>query len=220
MKNEEANGEALSSLHKIILKNVCFEYAGSNTRIEYPDLVLEEKNVYHLVGKNGTGKSTLLKILEKYYYGYEGDILVNGEQGLKDIDETYWHHLVAFIPQKPLLFHMSVRDNVLLGNRNVDRDLYEKLMNDFRIKGMEEKTVGFGGEGISGGEAQSISIIRALLRKPQMILADEPYNTLDGNRKEVLNKYIDMLDSTTFVIVSHQDFSIEREITKVEVCME
>lgn len=220
LENGGGKGEPVDSLHKLVLKNVSFSYAESDTGIQYPDLVLEEKKVYHLVGKNGAGKSTLLKILEKYYYGYEGDILVNGEQGLKDIDETYWHHLVAFIPQKPLLFHMSVRDNVLLGNRNVDRDLYEKLMNDFRIKGKEEKTVGFGGEGISGGEAQSISIIRALLRKPQMILADEPYNTLDGNRKEVLNKYIDMLDSTTFVIVSHQDFSIEREITKVEVCME
>ena len=220
LENGGGKGEPGDSLHKLVLKNVSFSYAESDTGIQYPDLVLEEKKVYHLVGKNGAGKSTLLKILEKYYYGYEGDILVNGEQGLKDIDETYWHHLVAFIPQKPLLFHMSVRDNVLLGNRNVDRDLYEKLMNDFRIKGMEEKTVGFGGEGISGGEAQSISIIRALLRKPQMILADEPYNTLDGNRKEVLNKYIDMLDSTTFVIVSHQDFPIEREITKVEVCME
>ena len=220
LENGGGKGEPVDSLHKLVLKNVSFSYAESDTGIQYPDLVLEEKKVYHLVGKNGAGKSTLLKILEKYYYGYEGDILVNGEQGLKDIDETYWHHLVAFIPQKPLLFHMSVRDNVLLGNRNVDRDLYEKLMNDFRIKGKEEKTVGFGGEGISGGEAQSISIIRALLRKPQMILADEPYNTLDGNRKEVLNKYIDMLYSTTFVIVSHQDFSIEREITKVEVCME
>lgn len=220
MKNEEANGEALSSLHKIILKNVCFEYAGSNTRIEYPDLVLEEKNVYHLVGINGAGKSTLLKILAKYYYNYEGSILVNGEQKLKDIDERSWHGFLAFIPQKPLLFHMSIRDNILLGNREADRDLYEKLLDDFRIKELEDKIVGFGGEGISGGEAQSISLVRALLRKPQMILADEPYNTLDVSRKEMLNKYIDMMDSTTFIIVSHQVFLTEREIHTMEVCVE
>ncbi|MCR2046752.1 ABC transporter ATP-binding protein/permease [Acetatifactor muris] len=220
LKNEEAKGEALSSLHKIILKNVCFEYEGSNTRIEYPDLVLEEKNVYHLVGINGAGKSTLLKILAKYYYNYEGSILVNGEQKLKDIDERSWYGFLAFIPQKPLLFHMSVRDNILLGNREADRDLYEKLLDDFRIKELEDKTVGFGGEGISGGEAQSISLVRALLRKPQMILADEPYNTLDVSRKEMLNKYIDMMDSTTFIIVSHQVFLTEREIHTVEVCVE
>lgn len=164
------------------------------------------------------GKFTLLKILEKYYCGYEGDILVNGGQKLEDFDEKDWHCLVAFIPQKPLLFHISIRDNILLGNKNIDWDLYEKLLNDFRVKGIENKIVGFGGEGISGGEAQSISIIMALLRIPQMILADEPYNTLDSSRKDQLNQYIDMLDSTMFVIVSHQAFEIEREIKIVEVC--
>ena len=217
-ENNGAKGDPLRSLHKLTLSKVCFEYAKSNTRIEYLDLVLEEKNVYHLVGKNGTGKSTLLKILGKYYYGYEGSILVNGEQKLKDIDEKDWHRFVAFIPQKPLLFHMSIKDNILLGNRNADWNLYEQLLNDFKIKEIEDKIVGFGGEGISGGEAQSISIVRALLRKPQMILADEPYNTLDANRKNMLNKYIDRLDSAAFIIVSHQAFQTERKINTVEIC--
>ncbi len=219
LSSGEAAGETLNSLHNLVLKNVCFEYEDSNTKITYPDMVLEEKNVYHLVGKNGTGKSTLLKIFEKYYCDYEGSILVNGEQELKRIDEKDWHDFVAFIPQKPLLFHMSIRENVLLGNKNVDWDLYEKLMEDFGIKEMEDKIVGFEGEGISGGEAQSISIVRALLRKSRMILADEPYNTLDSNRKDVLNQYIDMLDSAAFVIVSHQVFQIKRNIHTVEVCM-
>ncbi len=219
LENDGTKGESLSSLHHLVLKNVCFEYAENNTQIAYPDIVLEEKNVYHLVGKNGAGKSTLLKILEKYYYDYEGNILVNGEQKLKDIDEKDWHHFVAYIPQKPLLFHMSIRDNILLGNQNVDWDLYEKLMNDFRIKEIEDKIVGFGGEGISGGEAQSISIVRALLRKSSMILADEPYNTLDGSRKDMFNQYIDMLDTVMFIIVSHQAFQIDRTIHTMEVGM-
>lgn len=218
LKNDEGKEEPLNCLHRLILKNVSFEYAESNTRIEYPDLVLEEKNVYHLVGKNGAGKSTLLKILEKYYFDYEGEILVNGEQNLRETNEKDWHSLVAFIPQKPLLFHMSIRDNIVLGNREVDWDLYERLMKDFRIKEMEDKIVGFAGEGISGGEAQSISIVRALLRKPQMVLADEPYNTLDRNRKDVLNAYIDRMDSASFIIVSHQAFQIQRKINTVEVC--
>ncbi len=212
LKKDGADGEPLSCLHKLTLRNVCFEYAENNTRIAYPSLALEENKVYHLVGKNGAGKSTLLKILGQHYCGYEGSILVNGKQELKDIDEKDWHRFVAFIPQKPLLFHMSVKDNILFGNRNADWNLYEQLLNDFRLKDIEEKTVGFGGEGISGGEAQSISVVRALLRKPKMILADEPYNTLDANRKNMLNKYIDMLDSTAFLIVSHQAFRIEREI--------
>lgn len=153
LTNDRAAGESLIGVHNLILKNVCFAYAQSNAQIAYPDIVLEEKNVYHLVGKNGAGKSTLLKALAKYYFDYEGDIWVNGEQKLKDIDERDWHRFVAFIPQKPLLFHMSVKDNIILGNTDVDWELYERLMNDFRIKEIEDKIVGFGGEGVSGGEA-------------------------------------------------------------------
>lgn len=218
IKEDEKNAEPLNRVRSLSLKKVSFEYAEDSPKIEYRDFELEEKMVYHLVGKNGAGKSTLLKILGKYYFGYEGEILVNGEQKLRDIDEKDWHHSVAFIPQKPWLFHMSIRDNIVLGNRDVDWDLYEKLMNEFRLKEIEEKTVGFGGEGISGGEAQSISIVRAFLRKPRMILADEPYNTLDTDRRNLLNQYIDRLDTTTFIIVSHQAFQIERKMNIMEVC--
>lgn len=216
-KGMETGGEPLSCLRHLVLRDVSFEYADSDTRITYPDFVLEGKKVYHLIGKNGAGKSTLLKILEKSYSGYEGDILVNGERNLREIDEKDWHDLVACIPQKPLLFHMSVRDNILLGNRNIDPELYERLINEFGIKEIEDKIVGFGGEGISGGEAQSISIVRAFLRKPRMILADEPYNTLDAHRKNTLNRYMDGLDSTIFVIVSHQTVQLKRRIDTLEI---
>jgi len=65
---------------------------------------------------------------------------------------------------------------------------------------------------VSGGQKQRAAVARAMITEPDMILADEPYNTLDANRKNMLNKYIDMLDSTAFLIVSHQAFRIEREI--------
>ena len=217
LKGTEDSGKALDGIHNLKLENLSFKYEENNTKITYPYLVLEEKNIYHLVGKNGIGKSTLLKVLGKYYSGYEGSILVNKSQELKDVNEKDWYRLVAYIPQKPLLFHMSIKDNILLGLRDVDWELYEKLMNEFGLKKIEDKMVGFGGEGVSGGEAQSISIVRVLLRKPQMILADEPYNTLDIHRKNTLNNYIDMMKSTTFVIVSHQKFQIERTIMEVHM---
>lgn len=199
-----AENQSLEEIHDIVIDGVSYTYPETDKTIIYPSASLETHNIYHIKGQNGAGKTTLLKILMKYYPDYEGNILVDGKN-LREIRREDWYGLVSYIPQKPVLFHLSVRDNILLGNKNVDNELYEKLLKDFRLKELENKMVGFGGEGISGGEAQSISIVRTLLRKPGVVLADEPYNTLDQERRRIFSQYMNSMEDTLFLVVSHQE---------------
>ena len=155
-----------------------------------------------IVGENGSGKTTLVKILSGLIMKKGGSLRVN------DVDvehlsiESRRSH-IAYAEQNPYLFKGTVRENIRLGNLSATDIEIDALANRLGIFSLCERDV-IGGEELSGGEKQKISIARALLKDTEVILLDEPSNHLDEETKNWLMQFIKN-STKTIVYISHDN---------------
>ncbi len=123
----------IEAVRKILVQNVTFAYDDTENKLVYKPMCFEKDNIYVIVGKNGSGKSTFMKILMGYFSEYSGEILVDSLD-FKSIDLESWYKNVGYVPQLPVLFEMSVRDNILFDNTNYDQVKYQSLLKEFQIR--------------------------------------------------------------------------------------
>lgn len=155
-----------------------------------------------IVGLNGTGKSTLLKCLIGLYDNYEGNILINNVS-LREIDLEWWRSKISYVPQMPFLFKESIRNNILLDTDSTLDEL-EHILKLLNVDMDLEKMVIKGGINLSGGEKQKISIARALIKKCEILILDEPFNNLDSMTKESIYKFLKHTDLIV-ISISHDE---------------
>ena len=173
---------------------------------------MHKKNV--ICGENGTGKSTLLKLLLGLYPDYQGEILINGKE-LGSLNPVKWREKCAFVEQVPFLFEGTVRENVKLG-RDVSDEEVTQMMERVGIAHLAERRVGGEKTELSGGECQKIAIARALLRNAEILILDEPTNHLDEAAKQWLMDFIQKFDQT-MIYVSHEESMIQLADRKIAV---
>lgn len=157
-------------------------------------------------GENGSGKSTLSKLFCMLLKSYEG-IITTGNLDLKTINAENWRKLVAYAPQAAYIFSGTVRENIMIANLEVSKEEIDQFMSDFGILPLADRVISLDSE-LSGGEKQKISIIRALIKKAELLILDEPSNHLDKKSVLVLKKYIETTKKTV-IIISHDDFLLE-----------
>ncbi len=197
------------------LKDVSFGYTADNFVIENANLQFAAGKTYALVGPTGGGKSTLASIMARLYDPTSGTVYLDG----KDI-RAYLPHdkaqAVSVILQDPILFSGSVADNIRYGNNTLtgvnDADLETML----KSKGFADVIARFpeglgsavsqgGGAGLSIGQKQLISFMRALLREPRLLILDEATANIDTVTEAILNKTLEALPKdTTKVIIAHR----------------
>ncbi len=164
-----------------------------------------------IVGPAGSGKSTLSKIILKFYQPNTGHILIDDIDGVQ-IDPAFLRRHIGYIPQNVTLFHGSIRDNIVMAAPYIDD---EALLRAAKISGVHQfvnehpegydRQVGEGGNLLSGGQKQAIAIARAILLDPQVYLFDEPTNSLDNARiKEFITQMEQHIQGKTFIVVSHK----------------
>lgn len=191
----------LVEIHNLLVKR------GNHPALQLDHLTIQEGEVLAVVGPNGAGKSTLLLTLARLLKPEQGEILFNGRQATAEPDTAY-RRRIALVMQDPLLFDTSVFDNVASGLRF--RSLPKQEVRDKVPLWLERLGVGHlskrrAGQ-LSGGEAQRVSLARALVLEPQLLLLDEPFSALDPPTRSRLLEDLGMLldeTATTTVFVTH-----------------
>lgn len=211
---EKTDGETVGEVSAIAFRNVTFSYDGKNDILKNcsEQISMHKKNV--ICGENGTGKSTLLKLLLGLYPDYQGEILINGKE-LGSLNPVKWREKCAFVEQVPFLFEGTVRENVKLG-RDVSDEEVTQMMERVGIAHLAERRVGGEKTELSGGECQKIAIARALLRNAEILILDEPTNHLDEAAKQWLMDFIQKFDQT-MIYVSHEESMIQLADRKIAV---
>jgi tungstate transport system ATP-binding protein len=193
--------KALVELRDLLVKR------GKHPALQLNHLTIQEGEVLAVVGPNGAGKSTLLLALARLLKPERGEILFNGQQALAESDTVY-RRRVALVMQDPLLFDTSVFDNVASGLRfrGIARDeIRRKVPLWLERLGVGHLSKRRAGQ-LSGGEAQRVSLARALVLEPQLLLLDESFSALDPPTRSRLLEDLGMLldeTATTTVFVTH-----------------
>lgn len=182
--------------------SVCYKGKKVNA-IENININIEKGQICTVVGPSGVGKSTILKVLAGIIKNYEGKAYIEG----KEVNPT--DHSIGFIPQNyGLVEWKTIKQNIYLsskvknGTKNIDNEFYEKLLDKLNI-GKYEKCYP---RNLSGGEKQRVSIARAFLLKPNLLLMDEPFSALDIlTREDARRLFLDVWNEhkVTTILVTH-----------------
>lgn len=195
---------------KIELKNVKFSYNEEQV-LKGINFTIDEKDTVAIVGKSGSGKTTIINLISKLYTVNSGSILIDGIN-INQLDKYTLRNNIAVIPQKPYLFNVTIRENLLMVCPSASHKQLENVckiceIHDYIMSLPDgyNTLVGEGGVNLSGGEAQRIAIARALLMKSKIILFDEATSALDNETQTNIQNAINNISSEyTMVIIAHR----------------
>ena len=198
---------------RIELNNIKFNYPSRlNVRVlDGLNMKIEAGYKVAFVGETGCGKSTLIQLIERFYDPIEGEVLIDGVN-IKEYNLTGLRKFIGYVGQEPVLFAMSIKDNLKLAKPDAsDDDLRGALeaANAWNFVQMLEKKidtfVGVGGCQLSGGQKQRIAIARAILQDPSVLLLDESTSALDRkNEKEIQETLDNFSKNRTTITIAHR----------------
>lgn len=208
------SGIEIEEIKSIDMKVDYFSYSKSSSPVlQGINIHIQKGEKIGIVGSSGSGKSTLGKVLLGLYDVEHGSIEINGNNLGKICKQSY-RKLFGVVPQDPLLFDKSIKENICMDKKISDKDLKKILYqvgleNDVKQMPMKEHTVvAEQGKGLSGGQRQRIALARALVYKPQILLLDEATSFVDSyNEKRINNTLLE--SECTQIIISHRLSSVK-----------
>ena len=202
----------------IEFKNVTFKYPGAHEAVLSDiNFVAEPGKTTAFIGSTGSGKSTLINLIPRFYDVTDGEILVDGVD-VRNVKQHDLRKLIGVVPQKGVLFSGTIRSNLQYGAHDAtDEELNEviriaqaKEFVDDKPKGLSEE-IAQGGTNVSGGQKQRLAIARALAKNPEILIFDDSFSALDFNTDAVLRKELSQLTAksqNTVLIVGQRIASI------------
>jgi len=197
----------------ITIRNLTFRYlgAGNDPVFTKLDLTFPEGKTTAIVGASGSGKTTILKLLLRYYQPEEGDILV-GDKKLDQINFNLWRDSCGSVLQDNHVFADTIEKNISV---NEDYPNREKILQAVTIANLEgfiseepfglETKIGTAGKGISQGQKQRLMIARAIYKEPEYIFLDEATNSLDANNEKIIvEKLNQFFENRTVIVIAHR----------------
>nr|WP_288824930.1 ABC transporter ATP-binding protein [uncultured Clostridium sp.] len=177
-------------------KNVSFQYPGAADYVlENVSFIAGKGETVAFIGSTGSGKSTLISLIPRFYDATEGEILVDGVN-VKDYTQEALHNKIGYVPQKAVMFRGTVSSNVAFGDNGRKKPLPEEIESAVKtaqgsefVEKMEnqyEAEIAQGGTNVSGGQKQRLAIARAVCRKPEIYIFDDSFSALDYKTDRVL----------------------------------
>ena len=213
--SDEVNARKLSVTDvkgKIEFRNVSFAYPTKPGMYVLRDVsfVIQPGQTVALVGFSGSGKSTVVQLLERFYDVEEGEILID-DVNIKEYNLIELRKVIGLVSQEPVLFKRSVFDNILYGKLNASKDdVYNAAKKAAIDKVVDICNVGSGDNAVSGGEKQRIAIARVFLKNPIILLLDEATSALDKESEIEIQKSItDLQKGRTSITIAHRLSTIE-----------
>jgi len=207
--NRELSGQ-------IEFRNVSFTYPDTGIEaLKDVSFKVESGQRLAIVGRTASGKSTIAELLLRFYDVTEGEILIDG-RNIKDLDLSNLRKRVGYVPQNVFLFSDTIEDNVRFGRSDADSDMVQQYSKhaaiDNDIMDLPDAYATFVGERgvtLSGGQKQRLSIARALIKDPDIILMDDSLSAIDANTEHKILSYLDdVLKSKTSIIITHRVSSL------------
>lgn len=204
----------INDFNSLQLKNVNFSYT-TKPILKDINLSLKKGDFIAIKGPSGIGKSTILKLFMKFY-SYNGSIKLNDLE-LSDITKESLYKSVTIFNQTTYLFNDTIRNNLLIANEDAtDSDMFKALekasLSDFilNLKDGLDTVIKEDSDNISLGEKQRLGLARVFLRKPKLLLLDEPTSNIDAlNESIILNSLKKHQDDMTIILISHKESSLK-----------
>lgn len=195
----------------VVLKNVDFTYSDRHQTLQGINLAIRKGKTTALVGESGSGKSTITDLVLGLQIPARGEVLLDGIP-LGRWRQNSFREKIGYVPQDPLLFHSSIRDNLLWSCPQASKiDLWEALSlanADVFVKQLPQgidTVVGDRGVCLSGGQRQRVALARALLRKPELLILDEASSSLDSESERLIQESIGQVSrESTILIIAHR----------------
>ena len=209
--DDNPNGKKLEHFeHGIEFRNVSFKY-DDITILKNINLKIEKGKTIALVGASGAGKSTLADLIPRFHDVSDGEILVDGIS-IKDYSLKSLRDHISIVTQEPILFNDTIANNIALGENNPsakDIEHAARIANAYNfIQQKEEKlnaNIGDRGSKLSGGERQRLTIARAILKNPPILILDEATSSLDTESERLVQDAINnMMQNRTSIVIAHR----------------
>ena len=196
---------------KINFKAVSFAYNKKNIVLDHINFAVNSGTKVALVGQSGSGKSTIINLISRFYDPLNGQILIN-EQNIKDISLNSLRNNISLVSQETIIYNKSFMDNIRFGNLDASDHKIKKAAMDANIHDLIVNSldgyntiVGEGGHTLSGGQKQRLSIARAILKDAPILLLDEATSSLDSETENEINKTLEKLTKNkTTITIAHK----------------
>ena len=201
---------------EIKLNNINFKYEDENVLQNF-SLEIKKGETVALVGQSGSGKSTIANLLARFYDVQEGEITLDGIN-IKQIDIFSLRDKIGLVTQDSILFNDTIKNNILLGKENAtDQEIVEalKVANAYEfVKDLPNginTSIGDSGNRLSGGQKQRLSIARAVLKNPPIMILDEATSALDTESEKLVQDAIEnMMKNRTSIVIAHRLSTIQK----------
>lgn len=214
---ESKNPQELNSFENCInIKNMSFSYENDMV-INRISLKIPKGSSVALVGQSGSGKSTIANLICRFYDTNEGEILFD-DKNIKNIKKESLRNMIGLVTQDSILFNDSIKNNLLIAKENAsDDEIIDslKIANAWEfVKNLPETidtNIGDSGNKLSGGQKQRLSIARAVLKNPPILVLDEATSALDSESEKLVQTALDnLMKDKTSIVIAHRLSTIQK----------
>ena len=196
---------------EIVFRNLTFAYEDQRPVLHNINLTISAHQTLGILGPTGSGKTTLIKLITNLYRLNPGQLFINGID-IVDYDLKSLRQQIGYVPQETFLFSDTIRNNIAYGNADADQDAIEQAaqLADIHDQIMEfpdgyDSVLGEKGLNLSGGQKQRLSIARAIIRNPQILIFDDAFSALDTQTEaRILENLKTVLPNRTVILISHR----------------